>query len=132
MAPRPSYKTFVIEREVAAPRQVVWDALVDMLERVAPGASTGEVAFTIGDYDLVERTLSFEPPWRRAYEIVQGAPAKLYQGTITVRDDGPSCLLVWSYLCEANDDGSTDAFLEKVQGSLTRAADGLARAALSR
>lgn len=134
---RPSYKTFVVERPVAAPRANVWAAIVDLVSSGGyvvegdpaphgPGATT---TFRLGGRDLVERVLSFEPPWRRCYEIVSGAPVRLYQGTITLRDDGARCLLVWSYLCDPGDDPEAEAFLAAVQQVLRGAAERAAVAA---
>ncbi len=139
MSTRPSYKTFVVERPVAAPRDAVWSALVSLVSSAGytvegdpsphgPGATT---AFRLGDREIVERVLSFEPPWRRCYEIVSGAPVTLYQGTITIRDDGPRCLLVWSYLCDQGDDPAAEPFLASVQQVLRGAADRVAAAAES-
>ena len=45
---------------------------------------------------LVETVLSFEPPWRRAYEVVgEATHLDLYQGTFVLRDDGAECHLSW-------------------------------------
>ena len=133
MPPRPSYKTFVVERHIAAPRNIVWHTLLDFLSDVAhgytvpgdppPHGAGAEIHFRLGQWDLVERTLSLEPPWRRVYEIVSGAPVKLYQATTALRDDGSECHLVWSYLAEALDDGSSDEFLERARAAITTAAD---------
>ncbi len=133
MPPRPSYKTFVVERHIAAPRAVVWQALLDFLFDVThgytvpgdppPHGAGAEVHFRLGQWDLVERTLTLEPPWRRVYEIAAGAPVKLYQATTALRDDGDECHLVWSYLAEALDDGSSDEFLERAKAAITTAAD---------
>jgi hypothetical protein len=133
MPPRPSYKTFVVERHVDAPRAIVWQALLDFLFEVTRGYSVpgdppphgagAEVHFRLGTWDLVERTLTLEPPWRRVYEIASGAPVKLYQATTVLRDDGPECHLVWSYLAEALDDGASDEFLERAKAAITTAAD---------
>jgi hypothetical protein len=57
------------------------------------------------------------------YEITSGAPVKLYQATIALRDDGAECHLVWSYLAEALDDGTSDEFLERAKAAITTAAD---------
>jgi hypothetical protein len=57
------------------------------------------------------------------YEIVAGAPVKLYHATTALRDDGDECHLVWSYLAEAFDDGSSDEFLERAKAAITTAAD---------
>ena len=88
-----------------------------------PHGAGAEIHFRLGHWDLVERTLTLEPPWRRVYEIVSGAPVKLYQATTALRDDGHECHLVWSYLAEALDDGSSDEFLERARAAITTAAD---------
>jgi len=93
MPPRPSYKTFVVERQIGAPRAVVWQALLDFLFDVAHGYAVpgdppphgpgAEIHFRLGRWDLVERTLTLEPPWRRVYEIVAGAAERSLSGRIT-------------------------------------------------
>jgi hypothetical protein len=133
MAPRPSYKTFVVERHVFAPRDAVWRALLEFLLEVTKGYTVpgdppphgpgAEVHFRLGEWDLVERTLTLEPPWRRVYEIIEGAPVKLYQATTALRDDGDECHLVWSYLAEVHADGSSDDFLARARAAVTAAAD---------
>lgn len=133
MAPRPVYKTFVVERHVEAPRERVWQALLDFLGDAThgyavpgdppPHGAGAEKRFRLAQWDLVERTLSFEPPWRRVYEIIDGAPVARYQGTIALRDDGSSCHLIWSYLAEARADGSSDEFLERAKVAITTGAD---------
>ena len=133
MAPRPVYKTFVVERHVDLPRAQVWQALLDFLGDTTrgyavpggppPHGAGTEKRFRIAQWELIERTLSFEPPWRRVYEIVAGAPVKRYQGTTALRDDGPACHLIWSYLAEAHDDGSSDDFLERAKVAISTAAD---------
>jgi hypothetical protein len=127
------YKTFVVERHVDAPRQQVWQALLDFLGDAThgyalagdppPHGAGAEKQFRLAQWDLIERTLSFEPPWRRVYEIVAGAPVLRYQGTTALRDDGLSCHLIWSYLAEARDDGSSDEFLERAKSAITAGAD---------
>lgn len=107
----------MVERHVEVPRARVWEALLDLV------GDEPEKRFRIAQWDLVERTLSFEPPWRRVYEIVAGAPVKRYQGTVALRDDGPECHLIWSYLAEALDDGASDEFLERAKVAITTAAD---------
>ncbi len=140
MTNRASYQTFVIERPVAAPRDLVWHALLELLTTTGyvadgdppphgPGAT---LAFGLGDHDLVEQTLSFEPPWRRCYAIVAGAPVALYQGTTTIRDDGPTCLLVWSYVADPGDHDGAAAFLERAQLALHTATEHVAAVAEAR
>jgi hypothetical protein len=122
---RPTYRTFVVERPVAAPQSVVWDALAGWAGEDALGASRQQ---RVGDVDCVERTISFEPPWRRVAEIVEGAPLTLFQTTAVVRDDGDVSLLVWAYVADLGDDApaGADAFLESAQDALRVAADEVA------
>lgn len=136
MAPRPTYRTNVVERAFPLPRTVVWHALLDLLFEAADGYAVpgspaphgagSEIVFALDGASLRERTLSLEPPWRRAYEIVEGAPVAVYQGTIAIRDDGPSCLLMWEQLIEALPDGASDAFIERSARAVATAVDQLA------
>jgi hypothetical protein len=122
---RPAYRTFVVERRVAASRTEVWDALVRWADDDELGASHDR---RVGDVDCVERTISFEPPWRRVVEITDGAPRRLFQATTVVRDDGDESLLVWAYVADPGDDphARADAFLDDAQQLLRRAADEIA------
>lgn len=138
MSSRPSYKTFVVERPVDAPRAVVWRELLALLEGAgyrhegdpAPHGAGAQIAVRLGEaFDVVEETLSFEPPWRRSYQMVAGAPVTLYQGTTTIRDDGPRCLLVWSYLVDQGDDPDAESFLAIAQQALRNATERIAVAA---
>jgi hypothetical protein len=134
MATKPSYTTFVLERAVRASRDATWGAMLEVISaggyRVEgdppPHGEGATVAFTLGAYDLVEVTLSFEPPWRRVYAVVSGAPVTSYQGTTTIRDDGDHCLLVWSYLAEAGEHPGAGAFLERAKQALHTAAERIA------
>ena len=131
---RRAYTSIVIEREIAAPRQVVWDALLDMIATATGGSVVeGEppphglgAVFEIGTdgMSLSEEVISFEPPWRRVYELT-GAPVALYQGTTAITDRGDSCLLAWSLVIEPLPDGASDAFLEMAEAFLTGFADRL-------
>lgn len=126
---RPSYTTFVVERQIAAPRQRVWDEMVSLVgDGVRAGATK---TFRLDDRELVEQTLSFEPPWRRCYELISGSPLAFYQGTTTIRDDGDRCLLVWSFLTDPGPDPDAEDFLDRVRLALTRAVDSIADAAIS-
>lgn len=137
MTARPSYKTFVIERPVVAPRDIVWRELLALVAAAgyavegdpAPHGPGAQVHFRLGDYALTEETLSLEPPWRRCYAVIDGAPVALYQGTATIRDDGATCLLVWSYLADPGGHEGADAFLERVQQALGTAVERIATAA---
>ena len=98
---RKTYRTFVVERELATTRQVAWDTLHEM---VLAGIGTYEadgdplphglgavLCFSLDGLDLTETVISFEPPWRRVYEL-SGAPVTLYQGTTAFVDQGDTCL----------------------------------------
>jgi len=122
----------------------VWHALLEFLYDStggyavkgdpAPHGPGAQARFRLGDWDLVERTITLEPPWRRVYEIIEGAPCVLYQGTTTLRDDDAECHLVWSYLAEpitivdeasghASPTADSEAFLERAKTAITTAAD---------
>ncbi len=135
---RPSYATFVVERPVAATRDAVWAALVDLVGSAgflaegdpAPCGTGATTARTLGErFEIVERVVSFEPPWRWVAEVISGAPVRLYQSTATIRDDGDRCLLVWSSLCEVGDDPLADEFLAAASAALQRTIELVAVAA---
>jgi hypothetical protein len=114
---KPSYKTFVVERQIPAPRAAVWPTLVELLDaglvdRSAVGA---------------EHVLSLEPPWRRAARL-DLAPFLLAEHTVALRDDGDECRLVWAYVTEppAGEDARVDAALARLQDALTAWADQVA------
>jgi len=122
---REQYTTFVAEREIAAPRSVAFAAACDLITE----ATGGPVALgdpephglgarfefsvddpTSGRLNLSEEVISFEPPWRRVYEL-SGAPVAMYQGTTAFTDRGDSCLMAWSLVIDPLPDGGSDAFL---------------------
>ena len=129
---RRAYTSIVIEREIAAPRQVVWDALLDMIATATGGSVVeGEppphglgAVFEFGTdgMSLSEEVISFEPPWRRVYEL-SGAPVALYQGTTAFTDQGDTCLMAWSVLVEPLPGGASDEFLAMVRPFLDGLAD---------
>ncbi len=137
MTARTSYKTFVIERPVDAPRDIVWRELLALVGAAgysvegdpAPHGPGAQVRFHLGDYALTEETLSLEPPWRRCYAVIEGAPVAMYQGTANIRDDGATCLLVWSYLADPGGNEGADAFLVRAQQALGAAVERIATAA---
>ncbi len=129
MANQPANETFAIERTIRAPLEFVWESLLSLLSGAGyategdppphgPGAT---IAFRIGDHDLVEETLSLEPPWRRRYTLVSGAPLVSYHASITLRDDGPTCFLEWRYVADPGDHVGASEFLERAQQALQTA-----------
>ena len=99
--PRPSaptavpWRTTMRERHVAAPRDVTWGVLVDLL-----GSGPDD--------------LSIEPPWRHVRRrTVPGV--ELCETTVTLRDDGPECHLAWSVGLTAEvDDTTADVLLDQL------------------
>jgi len=85
------------------------------------GATLG---LTLDDETLSEEVISFEPPWRRVYELT-GAPVKMYQGTTVITDQGDSCLLAWSLVVDPLPGGASDSFLETAEAFLTGFVDRL-------
>ena len=114
--PKPTYRTFVVERHCPDRRDVVWSRLVAQLDA--------------GLVDLPEVVLSFEPPWRRVGRL-DLAPLPLVENTVALRDDGAECHLVWAALAEipaaAADDAvlaaDVDASLARLHGAVTAWAD---------
>ena len=86
-SPRKQYTTVVTERQIAVPREVAFGALCDLISEATGGYAVdgdpsphglgARLEFSMGDLDLVEEVISFEPPWRRVYEL-NGAPVVLY------------------------------------------------------
>jgi len=131
-AARKQYTTVVVERQIAAPREVAFGALCDLISEATGGYAVdgdpsphglgARLEFSMGDLDLVEEVISFEPPWRRVYELA-GAPVALYQGTTLFTDQGPTCLMAWSLLIDPLPDGSSDGFIDAAGSFLNRFAD---------
>jgi hypothetical protein len=132
--PRKQYTTVVVERQIAAPRGVAFGVLCDLISEAtggyavdgdpAPHGMGARLEFSMGDLDLVEEVISFEPPWRRVYELT-GAPVALYQGTTLFTDQGTTCLMAWSLLIDPLPDGSSDGFIAAARTFLDRFADTL-------
>jgi len=119
---KPTYRTFVAERHVDAPREAAWSALVALLD----SGEVGPTGAGVGN----ERVLSFEPPWRRSARLdVDGAG--VVEHTVAIRDDGGTCHLVWAYLVEQPIDPpgpEFDRLLEQLESALTASCE---RAALA-
>lgn len=137
---RSSSETFAIERTIRAPRELVWEALLSLLSSAGyategnppPHGAGATIAFRIGDYDLVEETLSLEPPWRRRYTLVAGAPLASYHAAIMLRDDGPNCFLEWRYVADSGGHAGASEFLERAQQALQTATEYIAAEAQGR
>jgi len=134
---RKQYTTFVAEREIAAPRSVAFAATCDLIAEATGGPVVAgdpephglgaRFEFSVGDpasgrLTLSEEVISFEPPWRRVYEL-SGAPVALYQGTTAFTDQGDACLMAWSVVVDPLPDGASEGFLALVQPFLDNFAD---------
>ncbi len=145
MAPprkKPVYRTITLERHVAAPRAATWEAMLTMLAGAgyetegdpAPHGPGSTLRVRIPGYDLLERTVSLEAPWRRIYQHVEGAPTPFAQGSTTIRDDGGSCHVAWALIAEVVDEAEDGvgsaaevaAFLDAARPVLERALDRIA------
>jgi hypothetical protein len=119
---KPIYRTFVVERHVAARRVLVWDRLVDLLD-----------GGLVRDAGVAERVLSFEPPWRRAARL-DAASVRFAEHTVALRDDGDDTHVVWALVAEvappgapdAADDAQVEAALAPLRDAVTSWADALA------
>ena len=81
MAPKKiRYQSRSVETHVDAPRDAAWEHIVAVIrDEIAPSEE-----------------LSFEPPWRFAYEMATDASAlEFWQSTVLIRDDGPTCHVAW-------------------------------------
>lgn len=133
-------QNFRIERQIRAPRALVWEALLEVLSAAGyavegdppPHGRGSRIAFRIGDYDLVEETLSFEPPSRRRYALVGGAPLDTYEATIAIEVDEEGCRLDWSYVAGPGAHPDAATFLGRARQALTFAADNIVVAAEGR
>ena len=81
MAPKKiRYQSRSVETHVDAPRDAVWERIVAVIrDEVQPAEE-----------------LSFEPPWRFAYEVdTTDSALAFWQSTVLIRDDGPTCHIAW-------------------------------------
>ena len=122
------YTTFVVERHVDADRETTWNVLLELIEKnvggyltegdPAPHGLGAVIALPIPGQDLREEVISFEPPWRRVYEI-SGAPVALYQGTTALTEEEDGCLMVWTLLIDPLPNGESDGFVTLSQQVIT-------------
>ncbi len=113
-----------LERHVRAGREHTWKVMLELIEEGTGGYVTeGDPApHGVGAVlhldagagePLVETVLSFEPPWRRAYEVTgAGTHLELYHGTFVLRDDGPECHLSWGVVVDPEPSPEGLEFLE--------------------
>jgi hypothetical protein len=128
---KPVYRTVTVERTVAATRDEVWQALLRVLAAAgyetegdpAPHGPGATIRVRIPGYELLERTVSLEAPWRRVYHHTEGAPGGLAQGTTALRDDGDACHVAWAVIVEvpAGTEDEVDAFVAAARPVLERA-----------
>lgn len=138
---RKTYRTFVVERELPTTRQVAWDTLHEMILAGIGGYETdgdpvphglgAVLCFSLDGLDLTETVISFEPPWRRVYEL-SGAPVALYQGTTAFVDQGDTCLMSWSLVIDPLPDASGDPFIAGAERFVTGFVDRLEAVVKSR
>jgi len=123
---RKSYTSIVIEQEIAAARTLVWETLLDFLETSAEGylvegnPSPHGLGATLEQVspncNRLEEVISFEPPWRRVYEVtIEGVP--LLQGTSMIIDRGDNSLLVWSIVIDPFSDEISETCLEQIRSA---------------
>ncbi len=110
--PKKKHLSRSLERHVRASREHTWAVMVDLIETAAggyvvegdpaPHGAGAVLHLRYGDGEpLVETVLSFEPPWRRAYEVSgEATHLDLYQGTFVLRDDGAECHLSWGVVVD--------------------------------
>ena len=113
-----------LERHVRAPREHTWHVLLDTIESATggyvvegdppPHGAGAVLHLTVGPDQppLVETVLSFEPPWRRAYQVEGDTGLDLYQGTFALRDDGDECHLAWAVVIDPEPSEQGWAFLD--------------------
>ncbi len=105
------YTTVVVEQPIDAPRAHAWESVLAV-------AATEPFA--------THEQLAVEPPWRWVYRADDDQVA-FYEGTITIRDDGPTCHLSWSLVLDPLPDSTpdeTEAYLSDQKSTLeTRCAE---------
>ena len=92
-------REFVLERRVGASVEDTWAAFTGI---IPPSLSQvgGEFVFKFDEWELTERTLELDPPRRRVYGMVAGAPVHSYVGTTELHADGDDCLLRWTVVAD--------------------------------
>ena len=104
--------SFTLEREVAAPPEIVFDLLVDhrgyskltplrksVLEREGDPAPNGvgaiRVLSAVGP-PLREEVLAYEAPSRFSYRLISGLPVRDHVGTVTLAPNGDGTKLTYA------------------------------------
>lgn len=75
------------------------------------------------------KELSFEPPWRLAYEMdTMSSALGFWQGTVLIRNDGPTCHVAWGLVFDPEPSpavlAAVDEILAAMAAELERLADG--------
>ena len=133
------YATWTLEQHVMAPRTVAWETLLKFVAAVsgryttegspAPHGAGAVLQFPFDGVELTERVVTLEPPWRRVYEITDGAPVAFYQGTTTIRDDGDECHIAWCAVFDPLPDGASGDFAERSRDAIAGALQQIAKRA---
>lgn len=104
--------SFTLEREIAAPPEVVFDVLVDhrryaeitpmrksVLEREGDPAPNGvgaiRVLHSVGP-PLREEVLTYEPSTRFSYKLISGAPVRDHVGTVELTPSAGGTRVVYA------------------------------------
>ncbi|MBT3247917.1 MAG: hypothetical protein HN361_03590 [Actinobacteria bacterium] len=126
------YLTFVVEHQIAAPRAQAWQTMLDLMVagtggytqkgHPAPHGLGATFDFSLGGLDLHEEVISFEPPWRRVYQLT-GAPVALYEGTTVFTDHGEGCLFAWSLLIDPLPGEASEQFVATAQKFIAKFSD---------
>ncbi len=138
----PAVKRFEIRRKIDAPRERVWQAVLDLMsgpdgrpdyavEGNPPPHGPGAVkVFDLpGTGRLREQTLALEPPRRRAYRITEGAPVDRYEAETLIEAAGDASELRWSGEVHAGDAAAEARFAALARRTLEAAVERVARAA---
>jgi hypothetical protein len=120
-----AYRTATHERALPVPRVAAWAAVT-----AAAAERSGGVDLGAGAGRVTEVVLSDEPPWRRVVRLDGDHTSPLCQTSITIRDDGDSCLIAWSCLVDPTgvDADALDDLVSSVSTDGSRQLDLLADA----
>jgi uncharacterized protein YndB with AHSA1/START domain len=123
---------FTFERRLAVPASRVWDAIAAMYAdadysyTVAGDPPIGEgavIRYRYGDWLQHALVVTWEPPVRRVYEMLDGAPVRRYRGTTTVVDDADGALLTWECEFALDPEQDADEYLRLAHATVGRAVE---------